>query len=257
MLVLSRRLNERILFPTVNASVQVVALKPGLVRLGIQAPHELTVLREEVWERHAEWATEEPNSPAQRAPDVISRLVCQRLEVAAKGFDVLRRQLRDHRIVDAEDTLAGLVDDLELLRQRLRQETGRTPQHKRCKALLVEDDQNERELLASFLRHSGVDVDTAGDGTDALDYLRTRDRPDVLLLDMGLPRCDGARAVAQIRQNPALDGLKIFAVTGYLPEEIGVACGPGGVDRWFHKPLDPVLLLRDLNQTGVNLESRV
>src|SRR5262245_56565662 len=53
MLVLSRRLSEKILFPGIQAAVQVVAIKPGVVRLGIQAPPEVLVMREEVLGRAA------------------------------------------------------------------------------------------------------------------------------------------------------------------------------------------------------------
>jgi len=112
----------------------------------------------------------------------------------------------------------------------------------------VEDNANERELLAIFLRMAGVDVDTAGDGADALDYLRHRQRPDVVLLDMVLPRCDGATTVREIRRDPACAGLKIFAVTGRSPDDFDLARGPAGVDRWLQKPLDPGLLLHSLNQ---------
>jgi carbon storage regulator len=48
MLVLSRRLSERIQFPGLNITVQVVAIRPGVVRLGIEAPPHVTVLREEL-----------------------------------------------------------------------------------------------------------------------------------------------------------------------------------------------------------------
>jgi len=102
--------------------------------------------------------------------------------------------------------------------------------------------------MAGFLRLSGLEVDTAGDGCDALDYLKTRGRPDVVLLDMGLPRCDGATAVREIRRNPALAGLKIFAISGSLPEDYNVAQGPGGVDRWFQKPINPEEFLQQLNR---------
>jgi CheY-like chemotaxis protein len=109
---------------------------------------------------------------------------------------------------------------------------------------LVEDNANERELMALFLRGAGLDVATAGDGGDALDYLRQRERPDVVLLDMGLPRVDGATTVRAIRGDPAYAGLKIFAVTGHSPEEFDL--GPRGVDGWFRKPIDPVELLRNV-----------
>src|SRR5437588_11810945 len=48
MLVLSRRPNQKIVFPGMNTTVQVVSVKPGVVRLGIEAPRDVTVLREEV-----------------------------------------------------------------------------------------------------------------------------------------------------------------------------------------------------------------
>ena len=92
---------------------------------------------------------------------------------------------------------------------------------------------------------AGVRVDTAGDGTDALGYLNTHSRPDVILLDMGMPRCDGPTAVRAIRQDPAYAGVKIVAVTGHLPGEYDLPVGPLGVDCWVHKPVDPVALVRE------------
>ena len=139
------------------------------------------------------------------------------------------------------------------LRERLDVEKAKTtaaqrkPVRKTLKTLLVEDDQNERELLAGFLRMSGFAVDTAGDGCDALEHLRTRERPDVVLLDMGLPRFDGAATAREIRRDPANAGMRILAVTGHTPDEYDLDQGPSGIDRWFHKPLDPVALLRELN----------
>jgi carbon storage regulator CsrA len=48
MLVLSRRRKEKIILPGLNVTIQVVAIKPGVVRLGIEAPSEVAVLREEL-----------------------------------------------------------------------------------------------------------------------------------------------------------------------------------------------------------------
>src|SRR5207248_3517650 len=133
----------------------------------------------------------------------------------------------------------------QLWRRRLTEESKKGPSRQAPaaprprKALLVEDNANERELLAQFLRLGGFEVDTAGDGADALDYLRARGKPDVVLMDMSMPRCDGATTVREIRRNEALAGLKIIAVSGHLPEEYDLRPGPGSVDRWFSKPVDP------------------
>jgi carbon storage regulator CsrA len=48
MLVLSRRLSEKIVLPTLGVTITVVAVKPGVVRLGIEAPSDVPVLREEL-----------------------------------------------------------------------------------------------------------------------------------------------------------------------------------------------------------------
>src|SRR5260370_232487 len=68
MLVLSRRLNEKIVFPGLDISVQIVNIKPGgAVRLGIEAPRAVTVLREEIPDRTTEWGAPVPQNPEQEA----------------------------------------------------------------------------------------------------------------------------------------------------------------------------------------------
>jgi carbon storage regulator CsrA len=257
MLVLSRRLNEKVLIPQFNTAIQVVAIKPGAVRLGIAAPPEVTVLREEVRDRAAEWgaplpAPAEPAAGAKKLQE-INRLLRNRLKVAHRGLHELRTKLEAGLLIDAEETLDRLEEDFRLIWDRLRAEgdtevPSPAPWPRKTRALLVEDNANERELLATFLRVSGLDVATAGDGADALDYLRTHTAPDMLLLDMGLPRCDGATVVRNLRRDPAYSGLKIFAVSGHVAEEFDLARGPAGVNRWFHKPIDPAELVRGLNQ---------
>ncbi|HLJ94473.1 MAG TPA: response regulator, partial [Gemmataceae bacterium] len=237
MLVLSRRADEKILFPTIQTSIEVLAIKGGVVRLGIEAPPNVIVLREELQARLADQkltATKPPEPTAAAQFRELRHLLRNRLNIASIGLEVLQQQLQAGHIADAEVTLARIQDEFQSLLQRLEKEernpSPRPPQPLfKSKALLVEDNPNECELLATFLRMSGVDVDTAGDGSDALDYLRSHDRPDVVLLDMGLPRCDGATTVREIRRNPAHAGLRIFAVTGRSEDEFDLARGPGGV----------------------------
>lgn len=258
MLVLSRRPNEKIVFPATHTSVQVVSIKPGVVRLGIDAPPDVQVLREEIHDRVAQWRAPEgqDSSPGVQSKfRELNHLLRNRFHVARLGLAVVRRQLQAGQTEDAEATLTKIEEDFELLQKRLKGEVENAslPQPARKaaksrKALIVEDNANERELLAIFLRTAGLDVDTASDGTDALDYLHSQGRPDVVLLDMGLPRCDGPTTVREIRRDPACAGLKIFAVTGHAREEFDLHSGPAGVDRWFYKPVDPSALVVGLNQ---------
>jgi carbon storage regulator CsrA len=60
VLVLSRRLQEKIVLPGLGVTIEVVAVQPGVVRLGIDAPPEVTILRSELFERAAEWEEPEP-----------------------------------------------------------------------------------------------------------------------------------------------------------------------------------------------------
>jgi CheY-like chemotaxis protein len=184
----------------------------------------------------------------------LERLVEKRLGIAAEGLTVLREQFLGGLNLNVLLTLDAVQDELRLLRERVGAEVRRAAPGRvarwahKPKALLVEDNPQERELLALFLRSEGLDVDTAGDGCDALDYLRGHDRPDVVLLDMGLPRLDGPATVQEIRRNPACAGLKIFAVSGHAPDEFPIPVGPAGVDRWFRKPVNPTTLVHDLTQ---------
>jgi CheY-like chemotaxis protein len=122
-------------------------------------------------------------------------------------------------------------------------------------ALLVDDDANMREMLAVFLRHAGLRVDMAADGLDALCYLRTHERPDVILIDMVMPRCDGPTTVRAIRRDPAFAGVKILAVSGHGSEEFELDCGPHGIDRWFRKPVDPAELVEEVERELLEQEA--
>jgi carbon storage regulator CsrA len=255
MLVLSRRPFEKVLFPTIHAAVQVVSVNGSTVRLGIEAPPEVRILRGELQgEAVHGMGSAAPADPSDAPFRALRHLVRNRLHGVGIGLALMRQQVKAGRSTDLERTLAMIEGEMKKLRQDVEPgaaspagplpKLGRRPR----KALLVEDDQNERELLAGFLRISGFDVDTAGDGCDALDHLRLGQRPDVVLLDMGLPRCDGATTAREIRRDPACAGLKIFAVTGHSPDEYDIDQGPRGIDRWFSKPIDPVVLLRELTQ---------
>jgi carbon storage regulator CsrA len=255
MLVLSRRPDEKILLPSVRTTIQVVSVKGSVVRLGIEAPPDITVLRGELQPRTPERRPDAPTSASNEAcSQALRHLIRNRLNGATIGLALLRQQVLAGRLEDVERTFALIQQELQMLQQNLDNEATKAPAPaprpapRARKALLVEDDRNECELLAGFLRMSGFTVTTAGDGCDALDYLRTGEKPDVVLLDMGLPRCDGMTTAKEIRRNPSCAGLKIFAVTGRSPEDFGLTPGPNHIDRWFNKPIDPVVLLRELTQ---------
>src|SRR6516164_11254034 len=149
MLVLSRRLNEKVLFPTLNTAVQVVSIKGGTVRLGIEAPPEVTILRAELQDRTAErGATTRLPEPAGSRLRGLRHLLRNRLNITTVGLGLLREQARAGLSDEMERTIAKIEEDMHLFRQRLDSEPAQTPSRlpksarKPRKALLVEDEEN-------------------------------------------------------------------------------------------------------------------
>ena len=91
------------------------------------------------------------------------------------------------------------------------------------------------------VRGWGHQAQIAYDGVSALQAARDF-RPDVVLLDIGLPKLNGYEVARQLRRLPSLEGLAIFAVTGYAQEEDLQRAAEAGIERHFGKPVDLDLL---------------
>jgi carbon storage regulator CsrA len=241
MLVLSRRPGQRVLFPDLNVVVQVLPCKGSTIRLGIEAPEGVSVLREEL-------AATAPATAGRRDRHDLRG----RLNTLAMALHVVEKQLTSGLIADAERTLREAQDVLEQLSLPAERPPRPAAARKPIEALLVEDNPNEEALLSSYLRLSGFRVETVHDGYEALEFLAGHKRPDFLLLDMRLPRYDGPATVAAIRQNPAYRGLRIFAVTGSSPAEFNLPIGEMGVDAWFQKPLNPKRIVEAMSAAAQN-----
>lgn len=243
MLVLSRRANQSVVFPSLGITVEVLQTKGNSVRLGITAPPQVEVLREEL-------VTKEQSATPSHNQAAWTHEIRGRLNAAIMGLYVVEKQLQAGKTADADITLRNSLRMLEALEENLkpaRPDQPKPPSAKTIQALLVEDDLNEEALLAGYLRISGFQVETVHDGYEALEFLSSHERPDFVLLDMRLPRLNGPSTIAAIRQNPAYDGVKIFAVSGSSPDEIAAMPGSKSVDGWFQKPLNPVQIAQAMN----------
>jgi PAS domain S-box-containing protein len=85
--------------------------------------------------------------------------------------------------------------------------------------LLADDDAAVREPLAELLRHKGYEVHVAGDGLEALRTIRTR-KPDYAILDIVMPKLDGSRVCAMIRQDPSLRHTPVIALSALSLEQL-------------------------------------
>lgn len=109
--------------------------------------------------------------------------------------------------------------------------------------LIVDDNEDSAETLAELLRIHGSDVRTASDGASALE---TADewRPDVMLLDIGMPRMSGYEVCRRLRAQEWGQAMTVIAQTGWGSHEDRLRSAQAGFDLHLTKPVDPTKLLR-------------
>lgn len=115
--------------------------------------------------------------------------------------------------------------------------------------LVVDDNADAANSLATILRMSGHDVHIASDGHSAV-QLAIRVRPQLVLLDIGLPGLDGFAVAKRLRQELGLAGMKIIAITGSGIENDRHRSMEAGIDQYLLKPVDPAFLESLLGGTG-------
>jgi CheY-like chemotaxis protein len=108
--------------------------------------------------------------------------------------------------------------------------------------LLVEDNENNRDMLSRRLQRKGYEVTFAVDGAEAVAMVASG-RPDLVLMDMSLPVMSGADATRAIRQDPAIAQVPILALTASAmtgDRELALAAG---CDDYDTKPVELPRLL--------------
>lgn len=303
MLVLTRRPEEKIVFPGLGISISVLRVRGNIIKIGVEAPREITVLRGEAVDAANPqlWTPSEAVAPAIPAATSVSTPVVGRVaavghtqelsshpadlaELAARmeqslvgtdkdfrhafrnrlnaltlSLSLYRRQLEGGFRVAADQTLQNILAQCETLESDLNRALGGRPMAPapipaaspkapgQWPTLIVEDDRQEAELLSSYLRLHDFEVVAVNDGRRALELLdQSPAEPEFLLLDMKLPNCDGTEVIQRIRQNPRFDRLKILAMSGSDPQDLGFHGLPAGVMAWFSKPLNPENLVSQM-----------
>ena len=106
------------------------------------------------------------------------------------------------------------------------------------RVLVVDDDDVIRQLITVNLELEGFEVATAVDGQDCLDKVKDV-RPDVITLDIMMPRLDGWEAASRLRADPDTDSIKVVLLSARA-QEADLARGSRiGVDAYLTKPFDP------------------
>ena len=229
MLVLTRRPGQKIIFPGLGISVEVLRSQGSLTKLGIEAPIDVQIMRDELVDpRSASEQNLGAMSPSERT---LQHELKNKLNELTLKLHLLQLQLELGRATDSDKRLAAVLLDLSNLEQTI--PDPRLPVHA-LEVLIVEDQAIERELLADCLRLSGVQVTTAGNGREAFDSLHEHSLPDLMLLDMHMPELEGPALMKLIRDDIRLQKLRVFGVSGSTREEFSSSLL---LDGWFSKPL--------------------
>jgi CheY-like chemotaxis protein len=112
------------------------------------------------------------------------------------------------------------------------------------KILLVEDNEDNRDMLSRRLIRKGYDVSLASDGSEGVSL--AAGQPDLILMDMSLPVLDGWEATRRIKTDPATGGIPIIALTAHAMSDDRDKAVAAGCDDYDTKPVDLPRLLEKI-----------
>ena len=112
---------------------------------------------------------------------------------------------------------------------------------KRARVLIIEDSLDAGYTISYLLRHSGHSVELAINGYAALSIAEWQ-KPEVVLLDIGLPDFDGVALVKRLKKLPGMEGTRFIAVTGRVSDDDEARAVAAGCEKFLRKPVDPHVL---------------
>lgn len=113
--------------------------------------------------------------------------------------------------------------------------------------LVVDDAEDTRILYASYLSYAGLIVEEANDGEEAL-ALIAKTPPDLVIMDLAMPRMDGWESTRLIKSNPRTQAIRVIVVTSNaMPDQLARARA-AGADEVLTKPCLPETLLGSVRE---------
>jgi two-component system cell cycle response regulator DivK len=113
--------------------------------------------------------------------------------------------------------------------------------------LLVDDSEDNREVYAQYLTLSGFRVEMAVDGVEAVEKAASL-TPDVIVMDLAMPRLDGWEATRRIKAAPATAGTPVIALTGNADAESKRKTQEAGCSGYLTKPCMPDVLVAEIRR---------
>ena len=114
------------------------------------------------------------------------------------------------------------------------------------KILIVEDNEQNMELFRDLLESHGYVVIEATEGETAINKI-SQEMPDLILMDIQLPKIDGVEITRRVRENPSLNNIKIIAITAHAMKGDRETFLESGFNDYVSKPIDINSLLQTIS----------
>lgn len=123
--------------------------------------------------------------------------------------------------------------------------SGAVPPTRAHRILIVDDDEDTRELYIESLNLAGFDASGAADAPTALALARTL-APAVITIDVSLPGMSGIEVTRLLKGDPATRGILVFILTGHVERRFSDEAAAAGCDAFIAKPCVPQVLLEHI-----------
>lgn len=252
MLVLTRRENDQISFPSLGITIEVTRMTGSRVSLAINAAPHIRIVRSELLGdeelQQLEAVRSAPSGASSR------HAIRNQVNIAVLQLNLAKKLLENGEFETAIQRLSdGLqaLSDIERTQASSQDAVVGKDLESHLNVLVVDDNENERVLMSSYLTECGFTASQASDGLEALYRLAEQPRPDVILLDMKMPNMDGPRTINRIRNSQNYAEIPIFAVSGQTKSESGMSAAESESIQWFQKPVNAEKLVSAIREVGV------
>jgi chemosensory pili system protein ChpA (sensor histidine kinase/response regulator) len=126
-------------------------------------------------------------------------------------------------------------------------ESEKVEENRNLLVMVVDDSVTVRKVTSRFLERNGMDVLLAKDGVDAMQLLQDH-KPDVMLLDIEMPRMDGFEVASRVKHSSKLRNLPIIMITSRTGEKHRLRAESIGVDKYLGKPYQELELLGNIQE---------
>jgi two-component system cell cycle response regulator DivK len=113
--------------------------------------------------------------------------------------------------------------------------------------LLVEDNEDNRTIYSTLLRHLGYQVIEAQDGVQAIELARS-EHPDLILMDISIPGMDGWEATRVLRGDPSTQSIPIVALTAHALDDDRERAAEVGFSSYLAKPVEPRAVVAEVRR---------